>query len=37
MIYIIVVGLVMVGATVCALTKAGEKEDICKYDREKDN
>lgn len=32
MIVIILVALVMVGATVCTLTKQGEKEEICKYD-----
>lgn len=33
MIYIIlgVIALIMVGATVCTLSKAGEKENICKY------
>ena len=31
MIIIILVALVMVGATVCTLLKVGEKEGICKY------
>ena len=32
MVVIILVVLAMVGATVCTLTKQGEKEGICKYD-----
>ena len=31
-ILIILLSLVLVGATVCTLTKAGEKENICNYD-----
>lgn len=37
MIIIILVTLVMVGATVCTLTKQGEKERICNYDQKNDN
>jgi hypothetical protein len=31
-ILIIMLSLVLVGATVCTLSKAGEKENICNYD-----
>lgn len=29
---LIVISLIMAGATVCILFKAGEKEEICNYD-----
>lgn len=31
-ILIIMLSLVLVGATVCTLSKIGEKENICNYD-----
>ena len=30
-ILIVILSLVLVGATVCTLSKAGEKENICMY------
>lgn len=35
-ILIVILSLVLVGATVCTLSKAGEKENICNYNYKED-
>lgn len=36
MIYLIIIALIMTGATLCACLKPGKDENICKYDNLED-